>query len=91
MLQECPLGSSSNVQDCVAAAQTLQQALCQELSQGLSILQAVTDQNAFFSNLSQDFGKRLQVHLTSQFTHEVHKRTPCIMIADFLNLGYDYD
>lgn len=71
VLQECPLGTSGNVQDCVAAAQTLQMALCQELSQGLSILQAVTDQNSFFSTLSLDFGRRLQEHLRTQFIHNV--------------------
>lgn len=64
VLQKCPLGTRSNVQDCVVAAQTLQRALNQELSQGVSILQAVTDQRAFFSNLSFAFGKRLQESLT---------------------------
>lgn len=67
VLQECPLGSRSNIQDCVIAAQTLQKAIGQELSLGVPILQAVTDQTAFFSNLSLAFGKRLQEHLTTQF------------------------
>jgi hypothetical protein len=71
VLQECPLGTRSNVQDCVAASQTLQKALNQELSQGVSILQAVTDQTEFFSNLSVAFGKRLQEYLTAQFVHSV--------------------
>ena len=71
VLQECPLGTRRNVEDCVTAAQTLQKALSQELSQGLSILQSVTDQRAFFSNLSSAFGKRLQEYLTAQFLHNV--------------------
>lgn len=75
VLQECPLGTRSNVQDCVAAAQTLQKALNQELSQGISILQSVTDQRAFFSNLSVAFGKRLQEYLAAQFVHNVSYHT----------------
>ena len=71
ILQECPLGTRSNVQDCVVAAQTLQKALNQDLSQGVSILQAVSDQRAFFSNLSFAFGRRLQEYLTAQFVHNV--------------------
>lgn len=71
VLQECPLGTKSNVQDCAAAAVTLQKASNQELSQGVSILQAVTDQRAFFSKLSVSFGKRLQEYLTAQFIHNV--------------------
>ena len=71
MLQECPLHTDSNIQSCIDAAKALQTALCQELGQGLGILQAVTDQSTFFSNLSSSFGKRLQEHLTSQFIHSV--------------------
>ena len=71
VLQECPLGTRSNVQDCVNAAQTLQKAIGQELSLGVSILQAVTDQTTFFSSLSMAFGKRLQEHLATQFLTNV--------------------
>ena len=71
VLQECPLGTRSNVQDCVNAAHTLQKAIGQELSLGVSILQSVTDQTTFFSNLSLAFGRRLQEHLTAQFLNNV--------------------
>ena len=71
VLQECPLGTRSNVQDCASAAQTLQKAIGQELSLGVSILQAVTDQTTFFSSLSMAFGKRLQEHLATQFLNNV--------------------
>lgn len=39
VLQECPFGTKRNVEDCVFAAQSLQKALGQELTHGLSILQ----------------------------------------------------
>ena len=74
VLQECPLGTRSNIQDCVTAAQTVQKALNQELSPHLSILQAVTDQKEFFSKLSSAFGKRLQEYLTAQFVNNVSVR-----------------
>ncbi len=71
VLQECPLGTRSNIQDCVTAAQTLQKAINQEQSPGVSILQAVRDQKEYFSRLSSAFGRRLQENLTSQFVHNV--------------------
>ncbi len=71
VLQECPLSSRTNIQDCVMAAKMLHDALCQELSQGLTIIQAVTDQTKFFSELSSSFGRRLQEYLTSQFLTNV--------------------
>lgn len=84
VLRECPLGTRSNVHDCVAAAQTLQKALNQELSQGVSILQAVTDQRAFFSNLSVSFGRRLQEYLTAQFVHNVSVKEYLNVVSDLL-------
>ena len=94
VLQECPLGTRSNVQDCVAAAKALQTAFSQELSQGVSILQAVTDQRAFFSNLSHTFGKRLQEYLTAQFVHNVnvkHAKVKHVRTCIFTILGNSDD
>lgn len=82
VLQECPFGTKRNVEDCVFAAQSLQKALGQELTAGLSILQGVTDQRTFFSNLSLAFGKRLQEYLTAQFVHNVS--TMSAIVGDFV-------
>ena len=79
VLQECPLGTRPNIQDCVMAAGLLQKALCQELSRGVAIIQAVTDQTELFSNLSCSFGKRLQEYLTAQFVNNVSVGTLSLM------------
>ena len=71
VLTESPLTGSSHLRDCTQAALTLQAAISQELSQGVSILQAVTEQKQFFSNLSFTFGRRLHEALSGMFVSQV--------------------
>ena len=71
ILENSPLTGSSNIRDCTNAVVTLQEAVNQELSQGVSILQAVTDQKQFFAGLSFTFGRRLHTHLTELFVQQV--------------------
>lgn len=71
ILCDTPLTTPSNIKDCEAAAQTLQQALNQDLSPGISILQAVSEQKELFAKLSATFGGRLHEHLSTQFVQNV--------------------
>ena len=77
ILQDTPLSGHSNIRDCEAAAQTLQEALRQELSPGISILQAVSEQKELFAKLSATFGRRLHEHLSTQFVQNVSCNTVC--------------
>lgn len=71
ILRESPLSGTAAIRDCTGAAQTLQEVINHELSQGISILQAVTEQKQFFANLSFTFGRRLHEHLSSTFVGQV--------------------
>ena len=71
ILQETPLSGNSNIRDCEAAAETLQEALRQELSPGITILQANSEQKELFAKLSATFGRRLHEHLSTQFVENV--------------------
>lgn len=71
ILEDTPLSGHSNIRDCEAAAQTLQEALRQELNPGISILQAVSEQKELFTKLSATFGRRLHEHLSTQFVQNV--------------------
>ena len=71
ILEDTPLSGHSNIRDCEAAAQTLQEALRQELNPGISILQAVSEQKELFTKLSATFGRRLHEHLSTQFVENV--------------------
>ena len=50
----------------------------QQLSKGVQIMQAVSEQKMFFSNLSFDFGKKLQEHLITTFGHLATQRVEMI-------------
>ena len=70
-LLEAPLSGASNIRDCTVAAETLQSAASQELSQGVFILQAVTERKDYFSKMSFEFGRRLHEHLSGLFVQLV--------------------
>ena len=71
ILCDTPLTTLSNIRDCEAAAETLQKAIDQELSPGISILQAVSEQKELFTKLSATFGRRLHEHLSTIFVQNV--------------------
>lgn len=71
ILNDTSLTGPSNIRDCEAAAETLQQALRQDLSPGISILQAVSEQKELFAKLSATFGRRLHEHLSTLFVQNV--------------------
>ena len=55
------LTGDSNIRDCTKAVKDLHRVMSQQLSQGVQIMQAVSDQKNYFSELSFEFGRRLQV------------------------------
>ena len=71
ILRNSSLSGTAAIRDCTNAAQALQDAVSRELSQGVSILQAVTDQKKLFATLSFTFGRRLHEHLSSMFASQV--------------------
>ena len=71
ILKSSSLSGSSRISDCTKAARDLQKAMNEEFSQGVSILQAVSDQKQRFSGLSFEFSKRLSNHLCGLFTTKV--------------------
>ena len=71
ILKLSSLSGASKITDCTKAARDLQKAMNEEFSQGVSILQAVSDQKQRFSGLSFEFSKRLSNHLCGQFTAKV--------------------
>lgn len=84
ILHDSPLGTKSDIQDCVMAAKKLQEALNQDLGQGVSILQAVTDQTALFSDLSMAFGKKMVEYLKAQFVQSVSLLGHCMQLPQLL-------
>ena len=58
----------------------------QELSQGVHVMQAVTDQNANFAKLSFNFGTKLKV-ISSDLQYTVHHELLVIVFDHFLSLS----
>lgn len=80
ILEDTPLSGHSNIRDCEAAAETLQEALRQELNPGISILTAVSEQKELFTKLSATFGRRLHEHLSTQFVQNVSCNTLVVVM-----------
>jgi hypothetical protein len=72
-LLNSPLSGISCIRDCTVAVTTLQNAAKFELSQGVSILQAVTERKQYFASLSFKFGRRLHEHLTGLFVQQAEQ------------------
>ena len=78
ILKSSPLVGSTKISDCTKAARDLQKAMNEEFSQGVPILQAVTEQKQRFSALSFEFCNRLSNHLCGLFTTKVHVYSVCM-------------
>jgi hypothetical protein len=72
-LKTCQLTGDSNIRTCTEAIKSLQRVMSQQLSPGVHIMQAVTDQNKYFTELSRNFGQRLQQHLCMLFAQRATK------------------
>ena len=74
VLRTPKLTGDSDIKDCVNAVQDLHYVLSQQLSQGVQIMQAVSDQKNFFSELSFEFGKKLKVCIVhvQMYLYNVH-------------------
>ena len=71
VLETSPLSGALNIRECSAAAQTLQEAMGQELSQGVALLQSVAERKKFFDDLSFIFARRVHEHLSGLFVENV--------------------
>lgn len=62
-MRSSQLNGDHNIRECTNAVKDLHHVMSQQLSQGVQIMQAVSDQKNYFSELSFEFGRRLQVHV----------------------------
>uniref|UniRef100_A0A1X7VCF4 Exocyst complex component Sec3 PIP2-binding N-terminal domain-containing protein n=1 Tax=Amphimedon queenslandica TaxID=400682 RepID=A0A1X7VCF4_AMPQE len=70
ILSSASFHDEQNIRECTESVKKLHNVMRQELSQGVQVMQAVTDQNAHFSRLSFSFGARLKDHLCTTFSQK---------------------
>ena len=61
ILSSASFHTEQDIRECTDSVKKLHNVMRQELSQGVQVMQAVSDQNAHFSKLSFSFGARLKV------------------------------
>ncbi len=87
VLRTPKLSSDSGIRDCSNAIQDLHYVMSQQLSQGVQIMQAVSDQKNYFSELSFNFGKKLKVCFIAKNFQKLIKKVsnnPCTCTAVLL-------
>ncbi|XP_018431423.1 PREDICTED: exocyst complex component 1 isoform X3 [Nanorana parkeri] len=79
-LQEADLSSSRGIEACTNAAEALLQCMNVSLQPGHSMLQAVKQQQQLFTDLREQFARRLASHLNNVFVQQGHDQTSTLSV-----------
>ncbi|XP_077333581.1 exocyst complex component 1 isoform X5 [Lithobates pipiens] len=79
-LQDADLSSSRGIEACTNAAEALLQCMNVSLRPGHSMLQAVKQQQQLFTDLREQFARRLASHLNNVFVQQGHDQTSTLSV-----------
>ncbi|KAM9330411.1 exocyst complex component 1 [Gastrophryne carolinensis] len=79
-LQEADLSSSRGIEACTNAAEAILQCMNVSLQPGQSMLQAVKQQQQLFTDLREQFARRLASHLNNVFVQQGHDQTSALTV-----------
>ncbi|XP_073464517.1 exocyst complex component 1 isoform X3 [Aquarana catesbeiana] len=79
-LKDADLSSSRGIEACTNAAEALLQCMNVSLRPGHSMLQAVIQQQQLFTDLREQFARRLASHLNNVFVQQGHDQTSTLSV-----------